>query len=106
MSRHPRGIVCKVLVFHLNVNGSIPNPTMIFLHGFYHKETALFSPLTGTERGMRVKKYKQIFLIIYFLKQIYTGYAGTKLTDRGVRKKQTLCLYNCVPAKSSSICFE
>jgi hypothetical protein len=42
--------VGKVLVFHLNVKGSIPTPAMIFLHGFYHEETALLSPLGGTER--------------------------------------------------------
>ncbi len=38
-------------------------------------------------------------------KQIFTGYAGPKLTDGGVRKKQTLCLYNRVPAKTLSMYF-
>jgi hypothetical protein len=46
VSRYPRDIVGKVLVFHLNVKGSIPSPAMIFLH----EETALLSPLRGTER--------------------------------------------------------
>jgi hypothetical protein len=41
--------VGKVLDCHLNVKGSIPTPAMIFLHGFYHEETALLSPLRGTE---------------------------------------------------------
>jgi hypothetical protein len=50
ISRYPRGIVGKVLDCHLNVKGSIPTPPMIFLHGFYHEETALVSPLRGTER--------------------------------------------------------
>ncbi len=50
ISRYPRGIVGKVLVFHLNVVGSIPTPGMIFLHGSYHEETDLLSPLRGTER--------------------------------------------------------
>jgi hypothetical protein len=49
ISRYPRGIVGKVLVFHLNVKGSIPTP-MIFLNGCYHEESALLSPLRGTER--------------------------------------------------------
>ncbi len=49
ISRYPRGIVGKVLVFHLKVKGPIPTPAMIFLHGFYHEETALLSPLRGTE---------------------------------------------------------
>ncbi len=49
ISRYPRGIVGKVLDCHLNVKGAIPTPAMIFLHA-YHKETALLSPLRGTER--------------------------------------------------------
>jgi hypothetical protein len=35
ISRYLRGILCMVLVCHLNVEGSIPIPAMIFLHGFY-----------------------------------------------------------------------
>jgi hypothetical protein len=37
--------VGKVLVFHLNIKGSIPTPAKIFLHGFYHEETALLFSL-------------------------------------------------------------
>ncbi len=33
--RYPRGIVDTVLVCHLNIQGSIPTPAIIFLHGFY-----------------------------------------------------------------------
>jgi hypothetical protein len=50
ISRYPRGIVGEVLDCHLNVKDSIPSPAMNFLHGFYHEETALLSPLRGTER--------------------------------------------------------
>jgi hypothetical protein len=45
-----------------------------------------------------------MFLSSTFFK-FYTGCAGPKLTDWGVRKNKSLCLYNCVPAKPSSICF-
>jgi hypothetical protein len=72
ISRYPRGIVGKMLVFHLNVKGSIPTPTMIFLHGFYHEETALLSPLRGTEsereRGLI---YKCIFSTYKYRKIIF-----------------------------------
>jgi hypothetical protein len=52
ISRYPCGIVGlgKVLVCHPNVKGSNPTPASIFLHDFYHKETALLSPLRETER--------------------------------------------------------
>jgi hypothetical protein len=50
VSSDPRGIVGKGLDCRLNLKGSISTPAMIFLHGFYHEETALLSPLRGTER--------------------------------------------------------
>jgi hypothetical protein len=39
MSRYPLGIVGMVLVCHLNVKGSIPTLTMIFLHVCYPRIT-------------------------------------------------------------------
>jgi hypothetical protein len=65
ISRYPRGIVGKVLVFHLNVKGSIPTPATIFLCGFYHEESTLLSPLRGTERERErgLIKYMDLFHI-------------------------------------------
>jgi hypothetical protein len=54
------GIVGKVLDCHLNAKGSIPTQAMIFLHSFYHEETAFLSPLKGTERE---RERKRIYLI-------------------------------------------
>jgi hypothetical protein len=45
----------KVLVFHLNVMGSIPTPAMIILYGFYHEEIPLLSPLR--ERADKLNKW-------------------------------------------------
>jgi hypothetical protein len=60
ISRYPRGILGKVIVFHLYVKGSIPTPAVIFLHGFYHGETALLSSLRGSEREGEREDYEWI----------------------------------------------
>jgi hypothetical protein len=42
ISRYPRGVVGRALDCHLNVSGSIPTPTMIFILGFYQCSSFYF----------------------------------------------------------------
>jgi hypothetical protein len=54
ITRYPCGVVGKVLVYHLNVTGSIPTPAMIFLLGFY--QSSSFSLERDREREREREK--------------------------------------------------
>jgi hypothetical protein len=54
ITRYPRGVVGKVLVYHLNVTGSIPTPAMIFLLGFH--QSSSFSLERDRERVSKKKR--------------------------------------------------